>query len=70
MKDNYCTNCSDDFSPFQMTRRHFLSRASTGIGVAALSSLLPNVLKSSRSSNPSDVTKLIPHYAPRAKRVI
>ena len=70
MKDKNCPSCSDDFSPFQMTRRHFLSRTSTGIGVAALSSLLPNVLKPSTNSNFDDIKKLIPHHAPKAKRVI
>lgn len=50
-----------------MTRRHFFSRCSCGIGVAALSSLL----------NPSAFAALVesarhtgPHFAPKAKRII
>jgi hypothetical protein len=42
-----------------ITRRHFFSRASTGLGVAALSSLMAK----------SGLTGL-PHFAPKAKRVI
>ncbi len=51
--------------PIDLTRRHFFSRASTGIGVAALSSLLQNDLGASEGALPG-----IPHFAPKAKRVI
>ena len=51
--------------PIDLTRRHFFSRASTGIGVAALSSLLQQDLGASESALPG-----IPHFAPKAKRVI
>ena len=47
-----------------LTRRHFLSRASTGIGAAALASLL----QPSLSATPSGAS--LPHFAPKAKRVI
>ncbi len=43
----------------KLTRRHFFSRASTGLGTVALSSLLR-----------AEPTPEIPHFAPRAKRVI
>jgi hypothetical protein len=46
-----------------LTRRHFFSRTSTGIGVAALASLLP------QESRASGVPGL-PHFPPKAKRVI
>src|SRR5690242_2247580 len=47
-----------------ITRRHFFSRSSTGLGIAALSSLL--------SSSARGATGLpgIPHFPPKAKRVI
>src|SRR5437868_7991780 len=49
-----------------MTRRHFFSRASTGIGVAALASLL------SEEAQAAAIGGLpgLPHFAPKAKRVI
>lgn len=51
---------------FQMSRRDFLSRASlAGMGVAALSSLLPQQLLAG-----PDPGKMLPHFAPKAKRVI
>ena len=51
--------------PFlDMTRRQFLGRGSTGIGAAALASLL-NPRLSAAPGGPG-----IPHFAPKAKRVI
>src|SRR5437660_4302512 len=49
-----------------ITRRHFFSRASTGIGVAALASLL------SEEAQAAAIGGLpgLPHFAPKAKRVI
>ncbi len=44
----------------EFTRRHFFSRASTGIGIAALSDLL-----AAEGGMPG-----LPHFAPKAKRVI
>jgi hypothetical protein len=44
----------------QITRRHFFSRASTGLGVAALSSML----------RADGMLPGLPHHAPKAKRVI
>ena len=55
-----------------LTRRQFFSRTSTGIGIAALGSLLnPELFAVAAELNPktgglSDV----PHFAPKAKRVI
>lgn len=63
-------SCCDNLNPVQMTRRHFLSRAGTGIGAAALGSLLPgcmNPLDQAAGANPRT---LLPHYAPKAKRII
>jgi len=48
-----------------LTRRHFFGRASTGIGVAALASLLDEELLAA-----SDALPGLPHFAPKAKRVI
>src|SRR5213076_1774302 len=49
-----------------MTRRHFFSRASTGIGVAALASLLS---EDAQAAAVGGLTGL-PHFPPKAKRVI
>src|SRR5687767_10474628 len=48
-----------------LTRRHFFSRTSTGVGVAALSSLLQRDLQAAYGSLPG-----LPHFTPKAKRVI
>jgi len=50
------------------TRRHFLSRLSTGIGSAALASLLPRNLFA--SSNTPSLDTLLADHAPKARRVI
>src|SRR5437764_167653 len=50
--------------PLLLTRRHFFGRAASGIGVAALSSLLGRDLKAA-GGMPG-----LPHFAPKAKRVI
>ncbi len=52
-------------NPFlDITRRQFLGRASTGIGAAALASLLNPQLSAAQG------VAGIPHFAPKAKRVI
>jgi len=48
----------------QMTRRHFFSRSSTGLGIAALASLLGEEARAA-GGLPG-----LPHFAPKAKRVI
>ncbi len=48
----------------QLTRRHFFGRSSTGIGAAALASLLGG------GATASPGVSGLPHFAPRAKRVI
>jgi hypothetical protein len=48
----------------QITRRHFFGRASTGIGVAALASLL------AKDARASGGLPGLPHFPPKAKRVI
>src|SRR5713101_338579 len=56
-----------------MTRRHFFSRTSTGIGAAALASLFSqDALLGDTVERDSKTTGLIglPHFAPKAKRVI
>ncbi|MFN9663075.1 MAG: twin-arginine translocation signal domain-containing protein, partial [Akkermansiaceae bacterium] len=51
---------------FEITRRHFLSKLSTGIGGAALASMLPQ-----RASGANALAeKLLRDHAPKAKRVI
>ncbi len=52
------------------TRRHFLKRCSTGLGGIALASLLtPNELFAGTSGK-SIVAPTVPHFLPKAKRVI
>jgi len=59
----------------QLTRRHFFGRAAQGIGVAALGSLLaPQAFAAApggaRVATPIGGLADLPHFAPRAKRVI
>src|SRR6266851_5124561 len=56
-----------------MTRRHFFSRTSTGIGAAALASLFSqDALLGETAERDPKTTGLIglPHFAPKAKRII
>ena len=54
-----------------MTRRHFFGRAATGIGAAALGSMLnPSLFSAPGSESGNGFPLLKPHFAPRAKRVI
>ncbi len=50
-----------------MTRRHFFGRCATGIGIAALSSLFQ---KEALPGTLVEESEGLPHFAPRAKRVI
>src|SRR5262249_61221224 len=50
----------------RLPRRHFFGRAATGIGVAALASLLNEGLTASERETASG----LPHFKPKAKRVI
>src|SRR6187399_2409430 len=53
------------FDPLlHVTRRQFLGRGATGIGVAALASLL------NRSATAAPGLPGVPHFTPKAKRVI
>jgi uncharacterized protein DUF1501 len=53
----------------QINRRRFLSRLSLGLGSVALGSLLiPDLFKGSSEDEPAMVG--LPHFAPRAKRII
>src|ERR1041384_3708266 len=53
-----------------MTRRYFLSRTATGIGAAALASLLnPSAFATTQSEPGHGILKSL-HFAPKAKRVI
>src|SRR6476646_559580 len=52
-----------------LSRRHFFGRTATGIGTAALASLLA---KDAGAAEPKRVGGLpaLPHFAPKAKRVV
>jgi len=55
---------------FNLNRRRFLSRLSLGIGSVALGSLLmPDLFSGGEDSN-ADLLAGLPHFAPKAKRVI
>ena len=57
-------------NPLKINRRHFFSQMSAGIGSLALGSLLiPDLLKGGQQSLGSQPLG-IPHFAPKAKRVI
>jgi hypothetical protein len=54
-----------------LTRRHFLGRASSGLGVAALATLLNQDLRAEPvAALGTGGLPRLPHFAPRAKRVI
>src|SRR6266498_3194645 len=55
-----------------ITRRHFFGRAATGIGAAALGSILNPGLFSAVASEAENGKPVLgkPHFAPKAKRVI
>ncbi|MCC6724870.1 MAG: DUF1501 domain-containing protein, partial [Saprospiraceae bacterium] len=58
-------------SKLNINRRTFLSRMSTGVGSVALGSLLMPSLFSCNSGDLEDeILAGIPHFAPKAKRVI
>ena len=61
-------------NPLQQTRRHFFGRAASGIGTAALASLLsPQLFAAEKGADESKTVPGIldkPHFKPRAKRVI
>src|SRR6266481_2762953 len=50
--------------PTEITRRHFFSRSATGVGIAALASLL------SEDALADGALTGLPHFPPKAKRVI
>ena len=54
------------------TRRHFFSRAATGIGTVALASLVKPDLFAANSADAERIGGIpgVPHFAPKAKRVI
>jgi hypothetical protein len=53
-----------------LTRRAFISRTATGIGTAALASLLGDDLLAASPNSSGDGLSGLPHFPPRAKRVI
>jgi hypothetical protein len=53
-----------------LTRRHFFSRGSTGIGMAALANLLSGDLRAAGETQPAAGLPGLPHFPPKAKRVI
>jgi Protein of unknown function (DUF1501) len=54
-----------------INRRHFLSRLSLGLGSAALGSLLiPDLFKSAAGGDAGNLLAGLPHFVPKAKRVI
>lgn len=55
-----------------INRRHFFDRSATGIGVAALGSLLGRDGLSAVTNQNSNLMGLpgLPHFAPKAKRII
>jgi len=57
--------------PLIENRRQFFSRLSVGIGSVALGSLLvPDLFKGNQTAQEELVNNVLPHFAPKAKRVI
>lgn len=57
-------------NPLKANRRHFFSQLSVGIGSLALGSLLIPDLFRNEEKTSADMPLGIPHFAPKAKRVI
>src|SRR3954453_18243765 len=53
-----------------ITRRHFFSRSSTGIGIAALGSLLAQDGFATSEAGATGGLPGLPHFPPKAKRVV
>src|SRR5690606_3512980 len=68
-KDNRIAKEVEQASLFQ-NRRQFLARLSVGIGSAALGSLLIPDLFSGNGTGGDRAASMLPHFAPKAKRVI
>ena len=62
----------DNFSPLQLSRRAFFTKAGTGLGLAALGSMIPGCINSSNNSSFANqlLNTDLPHFYPKAKRVI
>jgi len=62
----------EDSTPLQCSRRAFLSRAGTGVGMAALGTLLPSCVRHSAINGSYSADDILPkpHHLPKAKRVI
>jgi hypothetical protein len=56
-------------NPFEITRRRFFAKAATGLGGAALASLLPRTLLGQTPKSSGGLAGF-PNFAPKAKRVI
>ena len=73
MKKSIIYNTIEHEAALNVNRRHFLSKMGTGIGGAALASLLPGCATGNASNSIEAVTRGIlksPQIAPKAKRVI
>ena len=53
-----------------LTRRQLLRQIGVGLGAAAIGTLLPEVRDAAEASVPNGQASVVPHFAPRAKRVI
>lgn len=53
-----------------MTRRQLLGQTGLGLGAAAMSTLIPGVNQPLHASLPDPAAPMLPHFAPKAKRVI
>ena len=62
----------DTSARLTLTRRHFLNSSATGIGLAALASLLGQEASGATKEKRNAIGGLatLPHFAPRARRVI
>src|ERR1044072_2628045 len=64
-------NLDDSFTdPFFATRRQCFACSARGLGLAALAGLLPRQLTRAAETKTAGAPPGLPHFAPRAKRVI
>lgn len=53
-----------------LTRRQLLGQTGLGVGAAAMSTLIPGVNQNLHASSSDPAAPLLPHFAPKAKRII
>ena len=64
--DSKCNQCTGEWNPESLSRRTFLSQVGMGLGGLALADMINPITANASTAGLAD----LPHFAPRAKRVI